>query len=628
MTPPIWGSPSGATETRRTARDPAVRAALDRGRRAPPRAAATSAARARSRCSRSCSRRAAIGSRSTASPSCCGATSGRGTSAGSLQTFVSVLRRHLSRRPGAGPRARRHRAGGVPLRDRARRRSTSTASTSSSSARPASRRACARASLEQALALVRGEVLEDEPYAAWALDLRGSYQGRVLGARLDAADAALAELDFAPALAHARGGRDARPLQRARPPPRDARPLRARPAARGARPLPRASGGGSTRSSDSSRPPRRARSRRPSSARRTSDSLLPRPIRARSRGRPARRALRLLGRTAELETLTERRPRGARRRRRARPDRGRGRARQDAAARRAGSASSTDVRVGRASCSELERHLPYVPLAAALREALAGVELDGRVPAGARRRSCPSSTLGAPRREFDEVEVLEALVALVAEHAPLVLLLDDLHWADAQTLAALGYLRRRGARPRRGARDDRATRGGSAGDHPLRRSDPTSSCGSSRSRRAELAPLGMPELHESTGGNPRFVGEALANGQPAGPLADARRGAARPVPRRGRLGLPRPRRRLRARAAVRARAARRPPRRRRSRTHRGARAPLRAANPARRRAPLPLPLRPRPPGAAREASHPPGDACCSGGSTLSARTSLAVSQAG
>ena len=61
----------------------------------------------------------------------------------------------------------------------------------------------AREALEHALDLVRGEVLEDEPYTAWALDLRGSYQGRVLGARLDAADAALAEFDFAAALAHA-----------------------------------------------------------------------------------------------------------------------------------------------------------------------------------------------------------------------------------------------------------------------------------------------------------------------------------------------------------------------------------------------------------------------------------------
>ena len=117
-------------------------------------------------------------------------------------------------------------------------RSTSTASTSSSSARRASRLADARASLEQALDLVRGEVLEDEPYATWALDLRGSYQGRVLGAHLDAADAALAELDFAPALGHAEAASDARPLQRTGAPLGDARSLCARSSARSAQPLP------------------------------------------------------------------------------------------------------------------------------------------------------------------------------------------------------------------------------------------------------------------------------------------------------------------------------------------------------------------------------------------------------
>ena len=41
--------------------------------------------------------------------------------------------------------------------------------------------------------------------------------------------------------------------------------------------------------------------------------------------------------------------------------------------------------------------------------------------------------------------MLEALVAVIAEHGPLVLLIDDLQWADGRTLAALGYLRRRAA---------------------------------------------------------------------------------------------------------------------------------------------------------------------------------------
>ena len=42
----------------------------------------------------------------------------------------------------------------------------------------------------------------------------------------------------------------------------------------------------------------------------------------------------------------------------------------------------------------------------------------------------PELSLDAPARGFEEVEVLEALVAVVADHGPIVLLLDDLHWAD------------------------------------------------------------------------------------------------------------------------------------------------------------------------------------------------------
>src|ERR671918_986409 len=121
---------------------------------------------------------------------------------GSLQTFVSVLRRHLS-----------------PDRDRARELVVTEAEAYrfatdlveldldrfdelvERSAREPTHEA--RRSLEQALELARGEVLEDEPYALWAQDLRGTYKGRVLGAHLEAVDAALAELDYAAALAHA-----------------------------------------------------------------------------------------------------------------------------------------------------------------------------------------------------------------------------------------------------------------------------------------------------------------------------------------------------------------------------------------------------------------------------------------
>ena len=51
--------------------------------------------------------------------------------------------------------------------------------------------------------LVRGDVLEDEPYATWALDLRGSYQGRVLGLISKPPTRPWPSIDFGAALAHA-----------------------------------------------------------------------------------------------------------------------------------------------------------------------------------------------------------------------------------------------------------------------------------------------------------------------------------------------------------------------------------------------------------------------------------------
>jgi DNA-binding SARP family transcriptional activator len=57
--------------------------------------------------------------------------------------------------------------------------------------------------LDDALALVHGEVLEDEPYADWAEDIRTTYRARVLAARLDAGEAALVERDGDAALRHA-----------------------------------------------------------------------------------------------------------------------------------------------------------------------------------------------------------------------------------------------------------------------------------------------------------------------------------------------------------------------------------------------------------------------------------------
>ena len=431
--------------------------------------------------------------------------------AGSLQTFVSTLRRSLS---SDRDRARAlvvteseayrfaielvdldldrfdkllERSGREPTRD-------------------------ARASLEQALDLVHGEVLEDEPYATWAMDIRGSYQGRVLGAHLDAADTALAELDFAPALGHAEA---ARTLDRFSERAHRSEMLALYALGRQHEALSRYRSFRLRLDEELGLEPTAETRSLEAAVIRQEDvrALLPRPIRP-TRAHAGGQALRLLGRADELETLTEAIRQGiagdlalieivA--------DAGLGKTRLlDELV-----GELADVRSGRARCSGLERRLPYVPLAAALREALADANLDaGRLPALG--HILPELTLGAPKGQFEEVEVLEALVALVAEHAPLVLLLDDLQWADPQTIAAIGYLRRRGV-GLAGAIVATAGTTETPPDHPLWLLAPDTVVRLEPLSPSELAPIGIPDLHDSTGGNPRFVVEALANGRPNGP---------------------------------------------------------------------------------------------------------------
>ena len=438
--------------------------------------------------------------------------------AGSLQTFVSVLRRHLS--------SDRERARELVVTEaEAYRFATDLVDLDldrfdallERSAHEPTR--FARRSLEQALGLVRGEVLEDEPYADWAQGLRSTYQGRVLGASLEAADAALAELDYAGALAHAeaavaldrfseRAHRTAMLALYALGRPYDALETYRR---------------FRTRLDEELGLDPSAETRALESAiirQEDIHSLLPRPIQ-RAREDPGEPSVRLLGRTSELEALE----RGVRRALDGsfgllmiEGEAGLGKTRiLDELA-----TSLVGVRVGRANCSELEHHLPYVPLAAALRDALARAELDDRrLPA--LRRILPELRADEPDEEIDEVDALEALVELIAEHAPLALFLDDLQWADSRTVAALSYLGRRctgiSVVVVTAFSSDHAP-----ADHQVRRLTPTTVVRLEDLTAGDLAPLGIPELHESTGGNPRLVTEAVsasARGELSAALAEA-----------------------------------------------------------------------------------------------------------
>jgi DNA-binding SARP family transcriptional activator len=437
--------------------------------------------------------------------------------AGSLQTFVSVLRRHL-----ASDRERAREL--VVTEAEAYRFATDLVDLDldrfdqllERSAHEPTR--SARRSLEEALGLVRGEVLEDEPYADWAQGLRSTYQGRVLGASLEAAEAALAELDYAGALAHTDA---AVALDRF-----------SERAHRSAMLALYALG----RQYDALETYRRFRTRLdeelgldPSNETRALESailrqedlhsLLPRPIQRAGEDREP--SVRLLGRTTELEALE----RGVRHALDGsfgllmiEGEAGLGKTRiLDELA-----TSLVGVKVGRASCSELERHLPYVPIAAALRDALRRAELDDqRLPA--LRQILPELRADEPAEDVAEVDALEALVELIAEQAPLALFLDDLQWADSHTVAALSYVRRRCSDISVVVVTAVASEHAPA-EHAVRRLMPTTVVRLEELTAGDLAPLGIPELHESTGGNPRLVTEAIsakARGELSVALAEA-----------------------------------------------------------------------------------------------------------
>jgi DNA-binding SARP family transcriptional activator len=437
--------------------------------------------------------------------------------AGSIQTFVSVLRRRLA--------PERERARTLVITEpEAYRFATDLMLLDldrfdellGRSAREPTH--LSRRSLEQALDLVRGEVLEDEPYAVWAQEIRGTYHGRVLGAHLDAADAALAELDYDDAVAHAQS---AAALDGFSERAQRISMLALYALGRQHEAL------GTYRSfrqrldQELGLEPTADTKRLEGAILRQEDvrTLLPRPIgRAHADAGPA--SLRLLGRESELDALehaVRRALDGSFALLLIEGEVGFGKTRLlDELA-----TSLVGTRIGRAACSQLEQHLPYVPLAAALREALGDTQLDLQ-RLQALGQILPELTLGDQRRDYAELEALEALVALIEQHGPLMLLIDDLQWAEPATIAALRYLQRRC--PGRAAIVGTVRAGATSADHPVRRLQPDLLVTLEPLTVNDLVPLGVPNLHTATGGNPRFVTEVVASGrgpQPSATLADA-----------------------------------------------------------------------------------------------------------
>ena len=360
----------------------------------------------------------------------------------------------------------------------------------------------ARPLLNEALELARGEILEDEPYAQWLDPLRDHYRKRVMQVRVDSAEAALASTDFQTALDHAEKAMSEDP--------HNERAYRL--AMLGSYALGRQKEALETfercREALADElgigPLDETRNLHTSILRQEdAGSLLPRQreqIEILDNVMPDR--LPLLGRTEELAqidgmistaltgrfalVLVE-------------GESGIGKSRfLDSAG-----SNLSDVKVGRARCSPVEKELPYVPLAMALREALQDISIDrSRFPGLA--DVLPELWLSNTALEIPQVKALETIAEITREHAPMVLFLDDAQWADANTVAAVSYLQRR-------IEDAAVTIVVAYDPEELGDDDPLLSLDAALKIKLgplseeDLAPLGRAHLHVRTGGHPLFV---------------------------------------------------------------------------------------------------------------------------
>ncbi|MFD2763345.1 helix-turn-helix transcriptional regulator [Micromonospora eburnea] len=211
-------------------------------------------------------------------------------------------------------------------------------------------------------------------------------------------------------------------------------------------------------------------------------------------------------------------------------------------------ADGVGARVLVGQCLELgEAGLPFAPFAAALREVLrhdgpaafAGYEAEfarllpelARVPAGV---ATPAGQTASDTPRGYLFELVADLFRRIAEERPLVLVIEDLHWADRSTRDLIGFLVR-GARAARlllvcTFRTDELHRG-----HPLR----PFLAELDRARGVDRVELGrldrdgtaailtdllgaepparaVDDVHRRTQGNPFFIEELAAAGDPVG----------------------------------------------------------------------------------------------------------------
>jgi DNA-binding SARP family transcriptional activator len=167
-------------------------------------------------------------------------------------------------------------------------------------------------------------------------------------------------------------------------------------------------------------------------------------------------------------------------------------------------AAELDVPLAGNRCSDLESGFPYLALSMALREGLPDLAAHG-LPG--LESLLQRAERGEPIDQFARLRVMESLASALPGRPAFLLLLDDVQWADPETITTLGYLQRRC--PQAKVLVVLTYNPVAAPFQPLRALRPDVRVDVQELSRETVEGLGGPELYAEAGGNPAYIADWL-----------------------------------------------------------------------------------------------------------------------
>jgi hypothetical protein len=167
-------------------------------------------------------------------------------------------------------------------------------------------------------------------------------------------------------------------------------------------------------------------------------------------------------------------------------------------------AAELEMPVAKNRCSDLESGFPYLALSLAVREELPDLAANG-LPG--LESLLQRAERGEPIDEYARLRVMESLAAALPGRPAFLLLLDDVQWADPETVTTLSYLQRRC--PQAKVLVVLTCDQVAVASAPLRALRPDVRVDVGELEREEVEGLAGPELYAQAGGNPAYIASWL-----------------------------------------------------------------------------------------------------------------------